>query len=65
MYQMSQAKIKFEKQGKSLICGFFQHFMALFETFTTKYSHSDIKFEFCDQFQYIKHFMSKTFLKMK
>jgi hypothetical protein len=50
MYQMSQAKIKFEKHGKSLICGFFQHFVALVDTFTTKYSHSDIFSNFLTNF---------------
>ena len=57
MYQMSQAKIKFEKQGKSLICGFFQHFLALFDTFTTRYDHSDIKFEFSGYLYPYKHFI--------
>ena len=55
IYQMSKVKKKhLKKQGKSLICGFFQHFLSLFETFTTWYSHLDIKFEFSDQFQYSK-----------
>ena len=64
MYHMSQAKKKFEKQEKSLICGFFQHFLALFDTFTSRYTHLDIKFEFSDQFQYINHFFQKKILKM-
>jgi hypothetical protein len=42
----------------------FQLFLALFDIFTTRYSHSDIKFEFSDQFQYIEHIISKRFLKM-
>ena len=64
MYHLSQAKFFFEKQGKSLICGFFQHFLALFDTFTTRYSHTDIKFKFSDQFQYLKHIISIKFLKI-
>ena len=59
-----QDKFCSEKQGISVIFGFFQDFLALFDTFTTRYSHSDINFEFFDQFQYIKHFISKKFLKM-
>ena len=57
MYLMSQNKNVFEKQGKSLIVAFFSIFLALFDTFTTRYSPSDIKFEFSDQFKYIKHFI--------
>jgi hypothetical protein len=53
MYQISQGKKKSEKPGLSQNCGFFQLFLALFDTFTTRYSHSDIKFKFSDQFQYI------------
>ena len=53
-----------KKRILNQICGFFQHFLALFDTFTTRYSHSDIKLKFSDQFQYIKHFISKMFLKM-
>ena len=64
MYQISQSKKISEKSGITPNCGFFQHFLALFDTFTTRYSHSDINFEFSDQFQYIKHFISKKFFKM-
>jgi hypothetical protein len=64
MFQISQDKIFFEKRVLNQIFGFFQHFLALFDTFTTRYSHLDLKFEFSDQFQYIKHFISKKFLKM-
>ena len=37
--------------------------MALFDTFTTRYSHPDMKFKFSDQFQCMKHFFSKMFWK--
>ena len=32
---------------------FFQQFLALFDTFTTRYSHSYLKFELSDQLQYM------------
>ena len=57
MYQISQAKKKSEKPGITQNCGFFQLFLALLDTFTTRYSHSDIKFDVSDQFQYMKHFI--------
>ena len=59
MYQISQSKKISEKSGITPNCGFFQHFLTLFDTFTTRYSHSDIKFEFFDQFQFIKHIIEK------
>jgi hypothetical protein len=46
MFQISQGKIFSEKPDMSLNCGFFQHFLALFDTFTTRCNHSGIKFEF-------------------
>jgi hypothetical protein len=64
MYQISQAKKFSEKTDINQSCGFFQLFLALFDIFTTRNSHSDIKFEFSDQFQYIEHIISKKFLKM-
>ena len=36
---IGQDKIFFEKQGISVIFGFSQEFLALFDTFTTRYSH--------------------------
>ena len=63
MYQVSQSKKISEKPGITPNCDFFQHFLALFDTFTTRYSHPDIKFKFSDQFQYIKHFISKKFFE--
>ena len=54
MYQISQAKKISEKPGITPNCGFFQLFLALLDTFTTRYS--DIKFDVSDQFQYKKHF---------
>ena len=54
MYLICQDKNKFEKQAISVICGFFQDFLALFDTFTTRYSHYGIKFEFSDSFWSIK-----------
>ena len=64
MYQISQGKKFSEKPGVTPNCVFFQHFLALFDTFTTRYSHTDIKFEFSDQFQCIKHNIEKKFLKI-
>jgi hypothetical protein len=46
MFQISQAKFSFEKRILNQICGFFQHFLALFETFKTLHNDSYIKFEF-------------------
>ena len=54
----------FRKRVISQICGFFQLFLAFFDPTTTRYNDPGIKFEFFDQFQYIKHFISKKFLKM-
>ena len=50
----------FEKQGISVIFGFFQECLALFDTFTTRYSHWGIKFEFFDSFWSIKPFKSNN-----
>ena len=57
MYQISQGKKKLEKPGKSPSCGFFQYFLAPFDTFTTRYDHSHIKFEFSGYFYLYKHFI--------
>ena len=54
MYRIRQDNFFFEKQAISVICGFFQEFLALFDTFTTRYSHYGIKFEFSDSFWSIK-----------
>ena len=54
----------FKKTGISPICGFFQNFLALFDTFTTRYNHSDIKFEFSGYFYPYQRFIQKSFLKM-
>ena len=43
---------------------FFSASLVLFETFTTRYGHSDLKFEFSDQLQYIKHIISKKKRKL-
>ena len=64
IFQIGQDKIFFEKRFLNQICGFFQHFLALFDPITTRYNDPAIKFEFCDQCQYIKHFISKKFLKI-
>ena len=64
MFQISQGKKFSEKPDISPNCGFFQNFLALFDTFTTRYSNSGIKFKFSDQFQYIKHYILKKFLKI-
>jgi hypothetical protein len=46
IFQIGQDNFFFEKRFLNHICGFFQHFLALFETFTTRYNDSCIKFEF-------------------
>ena len=51
---IGQDKNFFEKQGISVIFGFFQDFLALFDTFTTRDSHLGIKFEIFDSFWSIK-----------
>ena len=63
MYQIRQGKIFLEKPGISPSFGFFQHFLALFDTFATRYDRSDIKFEFSGYFYPYEHFIKKYFLK--
>ena len=46
IYQITQGKIFSEKPDITPICGFFQHFLALHDTFTTRCNYSGIKFEF-------------------
>ena len=50
MYQISQGKKNSEKPDVTPNCGFFQHLLALFDTFTTRCNHSGIKFEFSGYF---------------
>ena len=57
MYQISQDNFFLEKLGKSPILGFFQNFLALFDTFATRCDRSDIKFEFSGYFYSYKHFI--------
>ena len=64
MYQISQAQIFFKKPDISPISGFFHQFLALFDTFTTRYDHSHIKFEFSVYLYLYKHFIKKSFFKM-
>ena len=56
MYQISQDNLFLEKLGKSPILGFFQNFLAPFDTYFTRYNHSDIKFEFSGYFYPYEHF---------
>ena len=63
MFQISQAKNFIKNPDISPICGFFQHFLALFDTFTSRYNHSYIKFEFSGYFYPYKHFLKKNFLE--
>ena len=51
------SKFFFGKSVINQICGFFCHFLALFDTFSARYSHAGIKFEFAEQFQSIKDFI--------
>ena len=46
IFQIIQDNLFFEKRVLNQICGFFQHFLALFETFSTLYNDPCIKFEF-------------------
>jgi len=46
IFQIGKDKIFFEKRFLNQIFGFFQHFLALFETFTTRYKNLCIKFDF-------------------
>jgi hypothetical protein len=39
---------KIEKNVLNQICGYFQHFLALFETFSTLYNDPCITFEFSE-----------------
>ena len=64
MHQISPGKFFLEKPGISPSCGFFQHFLAPFYTFTTRYDHLDIKFKFSGYFYPYNHFFKKLFLKM-
>ena len=50
IFQINQDKKKFGKRVINQICGFSCHFLALFDTFSAKYSHAGIKFEFSVQF---------------
>ena len=61
---LKEAKNFIKNPDISPICGFFQHFLALFDTFTTRHIHSYIKFEFSGYFHPYKHFLKKTFWKM-
>ena len=45
VYLIGQDNFFFGKPILSPICGFFEHFLALFDTFTARYIDSDIKFE--------------------
>ena len=45
-------------------CGFFQHFLALFENFTTLYNDSCIKLDLFGWFWYKETLYKKIFLKM-
>jgi hypothetical protein len=39
IFRISQDNFFFEKSFLDQICGFFQHFLALFETFSTLYNN--------------------------
>ena len=48
MYLINQDKNIFGKSVINPVCGYFDYFLALFDTLTTGYVHSDLKFEFSD-----------------
>ena len=52
MFKISKDIFFFKKRVLKQICGFFQHVLSLFETFTTLYN-SCIKFDLFDWFLYI------------
>jgi hypothetical protein len=54
MYLICQDKKNIEKQAISVICAFFQKFLSLFDTLTTRYGHSGMKFEFSNSFWSVK-----------
>ena len=64
IFQISQDNFFFEKRVLNQICGFFQHFLALFETFTTLHNDPFIKFDHLANFFLQKPFLKKYFLKM-
>ena len=47
---LANANFFFGKRVISQTCGFFEHFLALFDPFTTRYNDPGIKFEFFDKF---------------
>ena len=61
---ISQDNSFFEKQGISVIVGFFQEFLALFDTFTIRYSHLGIKFEILIHFGLSNHLNQISILKI-
>ena len=48
--KLAKANFFFEKIVLSPKFGFFQNYLALFDTFTTRYSNSGRKFKFSDKF---------------
>ena len=64
LFSKNRMKKNFGKSVISPICGFFRHFLALFDTFTSRYNDFDIKFKFAGYFYPYKHFILKSVLKM-
>ena len=46
IFQISQDKFSFEEHVINQFFGYFQHFLALFDTFTTLYNDPGIKLKF-------------------
>ena len=57
IFQISQDKFFFVKRVLSPICGFFWYFLALFDTFTSRYNDFNIEFQFSGYFYPYKHFI--------
>jgi hypothetical protein len=57
LFQISQDNFFFGKRVISPICGFFGHFLALFDTFTSRYNDVDIKFQLSGYSYSYKHFI--------
>ena len=63
IFQISQDKFIFEKRFLNQICGFFQHFLALFETFISLYNDPCIEFELSGKFWSKKPVFLKIFFE--
>ena len=54
-FKLAKTKKNWKSHHINQICGFTHHFLALFDTFSARYSHSGIIFEFPEQFSIKEH----------